>query len=666
MGWICVDMLSKVGAVPLAVPSDEELVFPALRRRPFAIVSNAYGSAAEDAIGEMLQTATGSAVRIPRVGSGYVNMDAISEAFASLLPVVRQEAPELLDDEHLPDGLLRIDPYQVKDIGVGHLAESVTFAITRRISRESHEAAIIIDRVARTLLEVRRRCASYATGLTLVIPGLERWDRPSLRCLYRAVLLARADDRFSVLATTGPLREYDSAPPGDPWSRIGPARARFLAQLRSTGVVRSIDFPELSVEAEQPTPVEPTSHDDQDDQPARFRRVLLSMGNGLVMQNYERVFLLARQALRIAADDEQHAQVRRLIGIADVQLENFAAGTEELGRAAELTTDPAFAAHLHYLRGLIETKRSYDLDGAATHYGQGLAVLDSAQPDQRNAECDLERAWLYNGQALVCALRAKAETHSGKREKLLTEAFNLEFDAFAKVRTVRGAAQAYLRHNLMANITFLLEISHRFDEAVKFWGGAFEHYLASDSQRFRAAYDTRLGLLLAKAGRPDEGVEILVSARMTCAASGDRFGEEELCLKLGYAYTVAGKPALAYEAYRAGLRLAHELREADICVDALAGMLCCLGILEAHEEFATLRDTVIRALPGTVLAGQLRALAEDLDPARALAAAGVRLPSPSPKQRAYIPSVDLEGRPSQDLNRYLVWGQGTLPVTSRP
>jgi hypothetical protein len=39
-----------------------------------------------------------------------------------------------------------------------------------------------------------------------------------------------------------------------------------------------------------------------------------------------------------------------------------------------------------------------------------------------------------------------------------------------------------------------------------------------------------------------------------------------------------------------------------------------------------------------------------------LTAAGLPRPVPSPKLRAYIPGVDLEGTPSRDLNRYLVWG----------
>src|SRR5439155_12135650 len=79
-----------------------------------------------------------------------------------------------------------------------------------------------------------------------------------------------------------------------------------------------------------------------------------------------------------AGDAEQEAQTRRLLGIAHAQLDDFSAAGRELERAAELTDNCAFAAHLHYLQGLIDSKRSYDLDAADAHYARGLAVLDAA------------------------------------------------------------------------------------------------------------------------------------------------------------------------------------------------------------------------------------------------------------------------------------------------
>jgi tetratricopeptide (TPR) repeat protein len=656
-------MAGKTSTSPLSMPLDTEIQFPSLRRQSFLLVKDSGGPRAAEFLWEIAETIAGRAVRVPVVDPGYQNLDAISEVYAALLPVVRKEAPELLPGSELPEGLFSMDPYRVRQIGIEHLGEAVTFAVTRRISRESHDASLVIDRIARTLLEIRRRCASFANGLTLVVPGLERWDRPSLRCLYRALLLAGPDDRLSVVATAARAAERGNGDPDDPWARIAPARERFLATLASAGMVRTARIPGA--------PERPETDDGQlvseslgeGDQAEAFRRFLLTMGDALVMQNYERVYHLAPEALGRAADPEQEAQARRLVGIADAQLDDYGSAIAELERAIGLTADPAFAAHLNYLCGLIATKRNYDLDGAVARYDQGLAALDNGPGDDQVIERRLERAWLHNGKALVCALRAKSVTDPAERERLLTEAFNLEFSAFAMVRDARGAASSYLRHNLMANLTFLLEISSRFDEAVSFWRKAFEPYLASDSRRFRVSFDARLGALLAKAGKPDEGAEILENARQVCIESGDLFGDEELCLKLGFFYAAAGKPERAFTAYRDGLRVGHRLREADICVDALTGMLWCLAELGADDEFKLLADTVRRALPATALAERLLSVPDTVDLTRALRDAGITRPVPSPKMRAYIPGVDLEGTPTQDLNRYLVWGEGGLPVT---
>lgn len=660
------------------VPSDEEIVFPAAGQSCFLIVDGP--AAAQEALWETVRIAGPGAMRVAPPGPGFVSMAAISQACTALLPIVRREAPELLVADQLPADLFALDPYRVRQVGIGHLAEAVTFAVTRRISRESHQAALVIDRIARTLLEIRRRCPSFAAGLTLFCPDLHRWDRPSLRCLYRLVLLAEATDRVSVLATWAP-RPGDEGlgdeAPGrdDPRSHIGPARRRFRTRLTADGLARTVSLPLGSSQPDTPPEPEADEAAPAGEWAGSYDELLLAMGNALVLQNYERVYHLAHPALERAADAEREAQARRLVGIAHAQLDDFTAAAAEFDRAIALTGNPPFAAHLHYLRGLIATKRQYDLDDAERHYARGLAALgdehsDSTDSEPRGSvEQRVERAWLYNGQALIMTLRAKAAGAAGERERLTSTALALELEAFDLARGLPGAAPAYLRHNLMANIAFLLEITGRFDQAVSFWRRAFETYLLSDSREFRTSFDARLGQLLAKAGRPDEGARLLAEARELCAVTGDRFGEEELCLKLGYLHAVTGEHERAYQAYRDGLRIAHQLREADLCQDALAGLIWCLAELGAVADFAALRATVLRSVPATALAERLRAIPEpdgpDTDLAGLLTTAGVTRPMPSPKLRAYIPGVDLEGTPSRDLNRYLVWGtQRPEPLTT--
>jgi tetratricopeptide (TPR) repeat protein len=250
--------------------------------------------------------------------------------------------------------------------------------------------------------------------------------------------------------------------------------------------------------------------------PDDFGELLPSIGEALAYQNYERVYQLAYQALATMRDPEQEAQTRRLVGIAHAQLEDFAGAEREISRAAGLTADPAFGAHLQYLIGLIATKRVYDMDLALLHYQRGIEVLGPGPDD--TAERSVERSWLLNGQALVMTLKAKQASSGEERKGLFEKAFALEFEAFDGVKNLTGAAPSYLRHNLLANLTFLLEVSRRFGEAVTFWRRAFERYLAADSHAFEATFNTRLGLLLFKAGQHDEGIAMLEKARSACTS----------------------------------------------------------------------------------------------------------------------------------------------------
>ena len=651
-----------------------EIALPAMERGSFLVLAGA-GEDASEAAFAVARTVAPHVVRVAEVAPGFRTLDGIAAVFAAVLPVVEREAPELLEAGAAPGSFL-LDPYRVKEIGVSHIGESVTFAVTRRISRESHDAALVVDRIARSLLEIQRRCPTFREGLALFVPSLERWDRPSLRCLYRAVLLTEAGDRLAVVATATTLPDAarpDAAPaagagpaggaapaagaavpPGPaPLERIAWARARFFHRLGETGVVRILPG------AGAPLPSQGWGRPPV---PGSFPDLLLAMGDALVFQNYERVYHLGDEALRRARDPEEAAQAHRLLGIAHAQLEDFDGAVDEIDRAAGLTARPAFGAHLAYLAGLIQTKRRYDPAGAMRRYGEGLALLGGAAGGAAGAdpvEERVERAWLLNGRALALTLQAKACEDAADRERLMSQSFALELEAFELVKETGGAASSYLRHNLLANLTFLLEISGRFKEAVRFWRRAFERYLATDSQSFKSVFAGRLGQLLFKSGERAEGTAVLEEARDLCRRVGDPFHEEEVCIALGYCYSAMGDLERAHAAYRSAFDIARRLRDLDICDASLSGMLWCLATAGAAAELEALREAVVAAVPGTPLAERLAA-APPGDPLQALRACGVERPLPSPKLRAYIPSVDLEGTPRQDLNRYLVWSRGPL------
>lgn len=632
----------------------------------FSDVLSAGGSDACDLLWHLIEGVAPHPLRVGEVGTGFESFSGVRALLAAVLPTIEKEAPEFVEYAMTAPEDMPSASRLLKHMGVSHVAESITFAITRRISRESHHSALIIDRLARALLEAVRRCPSFRDGVTVFVPDLERWDRPSLRWLYRVALLAELPDRLSVIAASAIPASRNGGPlAGDAGNadedRITWARSRFFGRLHEMTAVRvhSMPLSGLAMRAADRLNWGEASL------PEDFKALLLAIGEALSYQNYERVYQLAYQALATMSDPEREAQTRRLIGIAHAQLEDFAGAEREISRAAGLTGDRAFGAHLQYLIGLIATKRVYDMDLALRHYQRGIEILG---PDlDGTAEHSVERGWLLNGQALVMTLKAKQATSAEEREDLFKQAFALEFEAFDLVKSLKGAAPSYLRHNLLANLTFLLEISRRFEEAVTFWRRAFERYLAADSHAFEATFNTRLGLLLFKAGQYDEGIAMLEKARELCSEERDCFLEERVCLSAGFAYTKMGQHQRALRAYRAGRELSWRLREFDSLCAHLAGILWCLAEMGAAGEFGQVSRQIIESLPGTPLAERLvGAPTETPDLPQLLTTAGIVLPLPSPKLPAYIPGVDLEGTPAQDLNRYLVWGGGPLRQENRP
>lgn len=555
-----------------------------------------------------------------------------------LLEVAEREALGLVEPEReLAQALLRHGAEAVTP--VARIAESITFAVTRRISRESHHSALLLDRLARLLLAVVRECPSLRRGVTVVVPDLERWDRPSVRLLYRLVALAEEDDPLTLVA----LAPYWRKDPAD--GRVAWARAIFLAHLCALPTVRAVELEEPSPPAlaiEQP-------------QLASTGAVLVEIGAALAHQNYERVYLLCGQLGSRAETAAERAEAHRLTAIAHAQLGDYDAALAELAHARRLADDPRLRAHLSYLSGLVSTKRTYDLPRAKRHYARGLRELEGL--DTSDSGVRLERAWLLNGQALVATIGAKA-AEPAERERLFEAAFGLELEAYELARGIRTPAGSYLRHNLLANITFLLEIARRYEQALEFWSRAFERYLASDSPGFQTMFDYRLGVLLFRLGRNEDALEALARVRSSCRVQHDPFTEEKVCLAEAHLAFTAGALDEALARHGEGAQLAVRLRDRGAYRLHLAGLLWAAARSGDSSRFARVAAAVADDPVGAALLDGARL--DGLDPERALEEAGVTQPVPSPKVSPYVPSVDLEGSPDMDLNRYLVSAGGPL------
>jgi hypothetical protein len=154
-------------------------------------------------------------------------------------------------------------------------------------------------------------------------------------------------------------------------------------------------------------------------------------------------------------------------------------------------------------------------------------------------------------------------------------------------------------------------------------------------------------------------VETFENVRAYCRQREDPFYEERVCLAQGHVALAGGDHARAAAAFAAGAALAVRTRQQDAYAAQVAGLLWALAHLGAEEEFDEV--VAVAATPdggAPALAAALDAVA-DVDDRRALLdTAGIQPPVPSPKISPYVPSVDLEGSPDQDLNRVLVADDG--------
>jgi tetratricopeptide (TPR) repeat protein len=485
---------------------------------------------------------------------------------------------------------------------------SIVFAVIRRISRESHHSALLIDRLARLILAAMD--SAPLRDEPLVLHGFDLWDRPSLRTLCRVQALRR-HERFPVVCVLGAL----------------PAPTSGSDSLATRLVNTRASFFRVVEERLHPTRegwAGTWSWNGRLERPARGRGAF-ELANELSYQNYERVYALASGLLaqEQASADERQTDLWRLVAIADTNVGWIDLALVTLDHAQSLATVPTAPPFLEYLKGLVYAKRLYDLERAEHHFRVGLSLLTAIpqSPERR-----LEQAWLNNGLALTRSLKAKGERQ--RRDALIREAFDLEMSAYRLVATQRGPAFSYLRHNLLANITFLFEITGQYEAAIRSWRRSFERYLAAEDPAFDVAYFYRLGLLRLHAGQVEEGLEGLGRALERTRELSDVFYEDRVTYALGWGLLRAGRPEEARRAFEEGAHLAERLGLPDAEDQHLIGMA------------ATASDANGR---GGLVAGET---------GDQLAASAVA--RPSPKLPAYIPGVDLEGTPAIDINRYLV------------
>lgn len=332
-------------------------------------------------------------------------------------------------------------PLSGKQIGLRD-EDSIIQAVVRRISRESHHSSLIIDSLARIFLQKIKRLSKTTKKTTLIcIDGLEYWDRPSLRVLHRINLL---NEDTSVIWAVRISDHYPSFDDNAFKEKIIQSHKIFIEKYEA------IQINKLKLDLKEYLP--------------KKNRILLNkekttlheIASELAYQNFERVYLLAHNMIHQDHTNEEISQVYRLVALADASKGDYQEANIYLEKALSKSTSSLWRAHIRYLQGLLYTKRYYDLKGALAYYQKGLDYLKLSE-EKSQIEIALERAWLYNGNALIHALEAK-KMDPQKASDEIKKSFDLEIKAYALAQLGKDARFSYLRHNLLANITFLFEI----------------------------------------------------------------------------------------------------------------------------------------------------------------------------------------------------------------
>jgi tetratricopeptide (TPR) repeat protein len=549
------------------------------------------------------------------------------ETFASLRAVLAQLAdwarPEQRQDLRKLFGYLdEACPRAVTSAVATHgklLADSVAFAIMRRISRESFYTARIIDLSARLMNEVLSRVPGC---LRVHVDQVDRLDRPSLKALARAMLLLEPKHGFSWIwhSVSDPV-----ASPSDTDGLLFLSRGQLLRQL--VGILDPTLRRGPAIAPLGSASAEAVS--------------IYDISAALVLQNYDACFLWTDSLLGGA--DLASSQSLRLAALAAVNIGRNEDALRLLKRAEEMATSSGWRAHLCYLQGLIEAKRGYDVSKSTTHYERGLAVLESHQGN--GEDLPLERGWLLNGLALNEAIlwrRDLAALHHFSR------AFTLERDAFALVAEGDDPARTYLRFNLLANSAFLMEIRGNYELAIDIFRNTFglEMDEAHDrKQRWRSTLGYRIGVLHHRAGQLEEASRCLREAAEQDAATESWATQERILRAIGALELDRGAFAEAAETFGRGLDICLAARSAEGAREHARGLMCALlsngderRAGEVNEALGSEED--LQLVPEGK--SRSRLVIEDCRPN-----------APSPKLPAYFPEIDLEGIPSIDLNRFL-------------
>jgi hypothetical protein len=512
------------------------------------------------------------------------------------------------------------------------LTDSVTFAIMRRISRESFHTGRIIDRAARVINATLSRIPNCTH---VHVDHIDRLDRPTLKMLTRAMLLLELEHGFSwVWHSTSDPTATGVSNPDDTFLISRQALLRQMIGIVSPTLRRHAHV--LSVR--------------RPDRPARGIGTH-EVAAALTMQNYDACFLWC-DALSGGGVVAEVVEALRLKALAAINVGMAEEALRTLRLAEEMATGPGRRAHLACLQGLIEAKRCYDLSRSTAHYERGLRSLEAGPGE--GEDLALERGWLLNGIALDEAILWRRNPGAMGH---YTKALDLEREAFDLVRDGTNRARQYLQYNLAANVAFLMEMRGHYDLAIDLLRQSFDFGVGEapvKKHHWRSHLSYRIGILHYRGAELDSAYRLLQDAAEHNARTETWVTQEQISRALGAIALDRRAFAEASGLFSRGLEICRNARSAQGTREHARGLIAALLGDGKERQAREVCDGVSSEEGLTVLPPERCAAGrwgKDLLPTR-----------PPPKLPAYFPEIDLEEIPAIDINRFL----GNVPSPDSP
>jgi hypothetical protein len=426
-------------------------------------------------------------------------------------------------------------------------------AALRRVSRESLYTSTLIEQSGR---QIAAALAALAP-VRVVVPDARTLDRPGLKILARACLLAPVDGRVAWVWTeraepvhpepTQPDRaQPDKTEAAGELVELLPERARtaFLDGLRAALAVAPCPAAsQVSGPAATASP-----------QPHVSARTVGGACGWLATQNYDACAWWARQT------DARDVDYDRLLALTLTNLGLQDAAIEALARAAARARHATLQAHLHYMQGLLWAKRKYDLARSDACFAAAHAAVDRVRHDDPGDPA-MERAWVHNGQAMNALLRAR---FAGRPvASAFQDAYTHVCTAFEMVREGRSRDRIYLRFNLLANMSSLMDIVGEHALAHELQVKTFDESLArglAEEDAWLAQRRSSLAMLKAHAGDLAGAADGFADARARMLDADRPLCAETLTRSLATARFQQGRFEAAEALFADGLARARTTR----------------------------------------------------------------------------------------------------------